>query len=106
MGFAKHALDLTLSRIFERWFLVFVESNMASLLPVSFLYSGNLGRGQRFNVVLLLFLVLAFVSKFPALYTDAEFSSSESFSSLRGYYSCQLHHNSLFWFQTVQEVSF
>lgn len=70
LGFTKHALDFTLSRIFKRWFLVFVESNAALLLPVSFLYSGSLERGQRFNIVLWFFLSLAFVSKLPALYTQ------------------------------------
>lgn len=47
LGLAKHTLDVIPSRIFERWFWVFVESNMASLSPVPFLVSGSLGRGQR-----------------------------------------------------------
>lgn len=47
LGLAKHTSDLITSRIFERWFWVFVESNMASFSPVPFSLSGSLGRGQR-----------------------------------------------------------
>lgn len=43
LGLAKHTLDFIPTRIFERWFRTFVESNMGSLFPVPFLCSGPLG---------------------------------------------------------------
>lgn len=105
LGLAKHTSDLIPSRIFERWFWVFVESNMASLSPVPFALSGSLGRGQRLVKV---FFVLAFVPKLPDLYTNAEFlhlrvSVDWVYSTV---VSCiaTLFLSSGFWI--VQEVSF